>query len=105
MPLEFRLPRRRSSAMSVTRQLRPMALGVAIVATLGLGACATYDDDFARVNSRLDQLATSVQRAAPSAEAANQAAQRATQRLDPLASRAQQLETDPGRNPRGDAPP
>src|SRR3546814_949580 len=69
MPLEFRLPRRRSSAMSVTRQLRPMALGVAIVATLGLAACATYDDDFARVNSRLDQLDTSVQSAAQSEEA------------------------------------
>src|SRR3546814_20426249 len=87
--------------MSVTRQLRPMALGVAIVATLGLGACATYDDDFARVNSRLDQLDTSVQSAAQSAEAANQSAQRANQRLDQLEDRVQQLETAPGRNPRG----
>src|SRR3546814_18282654 len=85
-----------SSAMSVTRQLRPMALGVAIVATLGLGACATYDDDFARVNSRLDQLDTSVQSAAQSAEAANQSAQRANPRLDQLAGRVQKLETAPG---------
>src|SRR3546814_10770073 len=91
MPLEFRLPRRRSSAMSVTRQLRPMALGVAIVATLGLGACATYDDDFARVNSRLDQLDTSVQSAAQSAEAANQSAQRANQRSEEHTSELQSL--------------
>src|SRR3546814_15289835 len=78
--------------MSLTRQLRPMALGLTIVATLGLGACATYDDDFARVNSRLDQLDTSVQSAAQSAEAAHQSAQRANQRLDHLEGRVQQLE-------------
>src|SRR3546814_13336233 len=74
---------------------------VAIFAPLGLGACATYDDDFARVNSRLDQLDTSVQSAAQSAEAANQSAQRANQRLDQLEGRVQQLETAPGRKPRG----
>src|SRR3546814_11880998 len=94
MPLEFRLPRRRSSAMSVTRQLRPMALGVAIVPTLGLGACATYDDDFARVNSRLDQLDTSVQRAAQSATAANQSAPSANHRRDPLACHMHPPDTD-----------
>ena len=41
-------------------------LGVAIVATLGLAACATYDDEFAGINSRLDQLDTRVQGAAQS---------------------------------------
>src|SRR3546814_14891209 len=64
------------------------------------GACATYDDDFGRVNSRLDQLDTSVQSSAQSAEAANQSAQRANQRLDQLEGRVQQLETAPGRKPR-----
>src|SRR3546814_506986 len=96
-----RLPRLRSRAVSGTRQRRPMALGVAVVATLGLGACATYDGDCARVNSRLDQLDTSVQSAAQGAEAANQSAQRANQRLDQLEGRVQQLETAPGRKPRG----
>jgi len=75
-------------------------LGVAIAA-LSLGACATYDDDFARVNSRLDQIDTRVQDAAQSAEAANQGAQRANQRLDQLEGRVQRLETAPGRRPRG----
>ena len=38
--------------MSLTRQHLAMArtLGAAIVATLALGACATYDDDFARID-------------------------------------------------------
>ena len=76
-------------------------LGVALVAGLGLSACATYDDDFARVNSRLDQLDTRVQDAAQSAEAANQSAQRANERLDQLEGRVQRLETSPGRVPRG----
>ncbi|HVI59850.1 MAG TPA: hypothetical protein VM619_13400 [Luteimonas sp.] len=87
--------------MSLTRTLRPMALGVMIVATLGLGACATYDDDFARVNSRLDTLDTKVQSAAQSAESANQSAQQANQRLDQLEGRVQQLEAAPVRKPRG----
>ena len=47
-------------------------LAVAIIATLGLGACATYDDEFAGINSRLDQLDTRVQSAAQTAESANQ---------------------------------
>jgi murein lipoprotein len=89
--------------MSLTRQHRVMArtLGVALVATLGLGACATYDDEFAGINSRLDQLDTRVQSAAQSAESANQSAQQANQRLDQIESRVQQLETAPVRKPRG----
>ena len=76
-------------------------LGMAIVVAMGLASCATYDDDFARVNSRLDQLDTKVQSAAQSAESANQAAQQANQRLDSLEGRVQQLERAPGRVPRG----
>ena len=89
--------------MLMNRQNLIMArtLGVAIVASLGLASCATYDDDFARVNSRLDQLDTKVQGAAQSAESANQSAQQANQRLDQIESRVQQLETKPGRPPRG----
>ena len=89
--------------MSLTKQHVAMArmLGMAIVVTLGLGACATYDDDFARINTRLDQLDTRVQSAAQSAESANQSAQQANQRLDSLEGRVQQLEAAPGRRPRG----
>ena len=89
--------------MSLTKQSSVMGrlLGAAMVATLGLSGCATYDDDFARVNSRLDQLDANVQSAARSADAANQSAQRANQRLDSLESRVQQLETSPRRVPRG----
>ncbi|TAK37964.1 MAG: hypothetical protein EPO30_08675 [Lysobacteraceae bacterium] len=76
-------------------------LGVAIVAAVGLASCATYDDDFARVNSRLDTLDSRVQDAAQSAESANQAAQRANSRLDSLEGRVQQLESSPSRVPRG----
>ena len=76
-------------------------LGVAIIATVGLNACATYDDDFARMNTRLDQIDSRVQSAAQSAESANQEAQRANQRLDQLEGRVQRLETVPGRRPRG----
>jgi len=76
-------------------------LGVAIVATMGLASCATYDDEFAGINSRLDQLDTRVQGAAQSAESANQSAQQANQRLDQMESRVQQLETAPRRVPRG----
>ena len=88
--------------MSVNKQSLVMArtLGVAIVA-LSLGACATYDDDFARVNSRLDQLDAKVQSAAQSADAANQSAQQANQRLDQIEGRVQQLEAAPRRKPRG----
>lgn len=76
-------------------------LGMAIVVAVGLGACATYDEEFAQVNSRLDQLDTQVQSAAQSAESANQSAQQANRRLDQLESRVQQLETAPTRVPRG----
>ncbi len=77
------------------------ALGVAIIATFGLAACASYDDEFATINSRLDQLDARVASAAQSAESANQSAQRANQRLDQIESRVQQLETGPARAPRG----
>ena len=88
-------------AMTKQRFAVVRSLGVALVATLGLSACATYDDEFAAVNSRLDQIDTRVQSAAQSAESANQSAQRANQRLDQLEGRVQQLETGPGRRPRG----
>lgn len=76
-------------------------LVVAAVATLGLGACATYDDEFAQINSRLDQLDARVASAAQSADSANQNAQRANQRLDQIEGRVQQLEAGPARRPRG----
>jgi len=76
-------------------------LGVAIVAALGLASCATYDDDFARINTRLDHLDAKVQGAAQSAESANQSAQQANQRLDQMESRVRQLEAAPRRTPRG----
>ena len=89
--------------MILSRQHLMMArtLGLAVVATLSLAACATYDDDFAKVNSRLDQLDTKVQSAAHSAESANQSAQQANQRLDQIEGRVQQLEAAPARKPRG----
>ena len=89
--------------MVLTRQHLAVArpLVMAIVAALSLTACATYDDDFARINGRLDQLDSRVQGAAQSAEAANQGAQRANQRLDQLEGRVQRIETAPGRRPRG----
>ncbi len=76
-------------------------LGVAVVATLGLAACASYDDEFAMINSRLDQLDQRVASAAQSAESANQSAQRAIQRLDQIETRVQQIESGPARVPRG----
>ena len=89
--------------MFTTKQHLTMTrmLGVALVAALGLAGCKTYDEEFAKVNSRLDQLDTKVQGAAQSAEAANQSAQQANQRLDQLEGRVQKLETAPPRKPRG----
>ena len=75
-------------------------LGVVILA-LSLGACATYKDEFAGINSRLDSLDAKVQGAAQSADAANQSAQQANQRLDQIEGRVQQLESAKGRQPRG----
>lgn len=68
-------------------------LGVALVAATGLGGCATYKDEFATINSRLDSLDTKVNSAAQSAESANQSAQQANQRTDQIESRVQRLET------------
>ncbi|GAB3055936.1 hypothetical protein [Stenotrophomonas tumulicola] len=89
--------------MLVTKRhlMTARTLGVAIIATLSLGACATYKDDFATINSRLDQLDVKVQGAAQSAESANQSAQQANQRLDQIEGRVQQLEKAPRRTPRG----
>lgn len=89
--------------MFLTKRHLAMArtFGLATVVALGLGACATYSDEFAGINSRLDQLDSRVQNAAQSAESANQSAQRANQRLDQIESRVQQLEAAPTRVPRG----
>ena len=76
-------------------------LGVAIVASLALGGCATYGDEFAAIDSRLDSLDARVQDAAQSADAANRAAQQANQRLDSLEGRVQALEAGAPRVPRG----
>jgi murein lipoprotein len=76
-------------------------LGVAIVVSVGLASCASYKEEFAGINSRLDQLDTKVQGAAQSAESANQGAQQANQRLDQIEGRVQRLETAPRRQPRG----
>src|SRR5690606_19545394 len=76
-------------------------LGVGLVAAIGLAGCATYSDEFATINSRLDTLDTRVQGAAQSAESANQSAQQANRRLDQIESRVQQLEAAPRRVPRG----
>ena len=84
--------------MFLTR--KNLAIGVALVATMGLAGCATYTDEFATINSRLDRLDTQVQNAAQSAESANQAATRANQRLDQIENRVQNLESSPGRVPR-----
>lgn len=76
-------------------------LGIALIAGVSLSACATYKDDFARIDSRLDQLDVKVQGAAQSAESANQSSTQANQRLDQIEGRVQQLEQAPRRKPRG----
>lgn len=70
------------------------SIGVAALVAMGLASCATYDDDFARIDSRLDQLDTRVQNAAQSADRANS-------RLDQLEGRIQQIQTSSGNVPRG----
>ncbi len=89
--------------MSLNQQHRTMVrmLGVALVASVALGGCATYKDDFARIDSRLDSIDSRVQGAAQSAESANQSAQQANRRLDALEGRVQQIESAPRRVPRG----
>ena len=89
--------------MSLIKQHKKTAqmVGVALVAAVGLGGCATYKDDFARIDTRLDTLDSRVQGAAQSAESANQSATQANQRLDTMERRVQQLETAPRRTPRG----
>lgn len=82
--------------MSLTKQNFGLVrtLGVALVAAVSLSACVTYDDEFAAVNSRLDQIDSRVQGAAQSADRANQ-------RLDQLEGRVMQIEAAPARRPRG----
>ena len=75
-------------------------LGVAILA-LSLGACASYKEDFAKVNTRLDALDVEVQGAAQGAGCANQSLQQRNQPLDQIEGRVQRLETAPRRTPRG----
>jgi murein lipoprotein len=89
--------------MFLTKQNLAMAraLGVAMLAAVCLGGCATYKDEFATINSRLDSLDAKVQSAAQSAESANQSAQQANQRLDQMEGRIQRLEAAPPRKPRG----
>lgn len=88
--------------MFLTKQQWVMARGLSVaIVALSLSACATYKDEFAGINSRLDQLDTKVQGAAQSAESANQSAQQANQRLDQIESRVQNLESAPRRVPRG----
>ena len=55
-PLYSDLPQRRTIGMFVTKQHHVMArtLGMAILAAASLSACATYDDEFAGINTRLD---------------------------------------------------
>lgn len=89
--------------MFLTKQQIVMArtFGVAMLVTFSLASCATYKEEFAGINSRLDQLDSKVQGAAQSAESANQSAQQANQRLDQIEGRVQQLERAPRRTPRG----
>lgn len=96
-------PSRRKIDMITTKRKQVLArtFGVAVFAAVGLGGCATYGDEFATINSRLDQLDTKVQGAAQSADSANQSAQQANQRLDQIEGRIQKLETAPRRVPRG----
>ena len=75
--------------MFLTKQHLAMArtLAVALVATLGLASCATYDDEFAGINSRLDH-SHKVQGAARVPNR-HQFRAAANQRLDQIESRVQ----------------
>lgn len=86
--------------MPMTKLTTLRTLGVAIVAALSLGACATRED-IANINTRLDSIDAQVQTAVQNSQAANQSAQRANQRLDQIEGRIQQLETQPARRARG----
>ncbi|HEX8570212.1 MAG TPA: alanine-zipper protein [Caulobacteraceae bacterium] len=93
---------------AIVRAAAVSAIGLA----LGLGACATpnYDDEFAMVNTRLDNLTThvgtldmrvteAIQRADAAGQAANAAAaeaRTANQRIDQL-----NMQRLPARSPRG----
>ncbi len=85
---------------------------------LGLGACVSQqkiDEQFATLNTRIDQLDSRVQAASQQASAANQAAQaanqaaqaaasdarNANQRLDAMDARINQMQQAPARTPRG----
>lgn len=101
--------------MSFLNTRTARVLGVAAVAALGLGACQTYDDDFAAMNTRMDSMDANIQSASQSAQQANTAAQqanqsaqsaaseaaRANQRLDTMESRISEIEQGPVRTPRG----
>ena len=82
----------------------------AVGLSLGLGACATpnYDDEFAMVNQRIDNLTTHVgtldmrvQEAIQRADAAGQAANAAAADARMANQRLDQLNTMPPRSPRG----
>lgn len=86
--------------MLTTKLTTARTLGVAFIAALSLGACATRDD-IAQINTRLDSIDAQVQTAVRNSQAANDSATRANQRLDTIEGRLQQLESSPGRTPRG----
>ena len=91
---------------AIVRAAAVAALGAA----LGLGACATpnYDDEFAMVNTRLDNMTSHmgtldmrVQEAIQRADAAGQAANAAAAEARTANQRIDQLQRMPARSPRG----
>ena len=82
--------------MFMTKQ-QARALGVAIVAAVGFSGCATYADEFAAIDSRLDTIEARVQTAAQNAEAARHAGRTRFERLDAAFQRIQPL-VDPLRS-------
>jgi murein lipoprotein len=100
------VPDERRSGMNINKNHLATArtVVVALVAGLSLAGCASYKEEFATINSRLDSLDTKVNSAAQSADQANQSAQQANQRLDQIEGRLQRLESQPAttkRQPRG----